>query len=225
MTLTEIEEHLDPGVLEQLRALTVEPGKPLLAVDADEVLVHLSEHMAAWLPSIGFRMHLTQYRLEGSIFPTGSDVPVPFDDCLRLIDRFFDEETLNQKPVAGAAAALERLADVAQVVVLTNVPGHAGAMRRRNLAELGMRYPLVENAGGKGKALGWLAAAARAPVAFIDDSLKQLESAARRAPEVTRIHFVGASHLRRILPESAAAHHRVEGWEECERVVRRELAL
>jgi hypothetical protein len=29
----------------------------------------------------------------------------------------------------------------------------------------------------------------------------------------------GASHLRRILPESPAAHHRVEGWEACEAVV------
>jgi len=220
MMLAEIESHLDPQVLDQLRSLTIAPGQPLLGVDADEVLVHLSDHMADWLPSIGFRMHLTQYRLEGSIFPTGSDVPVPFDDCLRLIDRFFAEETLNQKPVAGAAEALERLSAEAQVVVLTNVPRHARQLRRQNLAELRMGYPLVENAGGKGKALGWLAAAMQAPVAFIDDSLKQHESAARRAPGVTRIHFVGASHLRQILPESPAAHHRVEGWAECETVVR-----
>jgi len=220
-SLAEIEEHLDPEVLGQLRALPLEPGRPLLAVDCDEVMVHLSEHMARWLPSIGFRMHLTQYQLEGSIFPVGSDVPVPFDDCLRLIDRFFEEETLNQQPISGAAEALERLAAKAQVVVLTNVPRHAGTMRRENLAALGMGYPLVENGGGKGKALLWLSARAQAPVAFVDDSLKQHESAARRAPEVARIHFVGASNLRRILPESRAAHHRVEGWGECETVVGR----
>jgi hypothetical protein len=224
-SVAEIEAHLAPEALDQLRALPIEAGRPLLAVDCDEVLVHLSEHLAGWLPTIGFRMHLTRYQLEGSIFPAGSDVPVPFDDCLRMIDRFFAEETLNQRPVPGAVEALARLSGEVQVIVLTNVPRHARQLRRRNLAELGMAYPMVENAGGKGKALGWLANRVQAPVAFVDDSLKQHESAARRAPDVTRIHFVGASHLRRILPESPAAHHRVEGWTECERVVRSELAL
>ena len=223
MTLAEIEASLDPEVLAQLRAVAIVPGRPLLAVDADEVLVYLAEHLARYLATIGFRMRLTQYQLEGSIFPAGSDVPVPFDDCLRLIDRFFDDETLNQVALPGAAEALARLAARAQVVVLTNVPRHARDLRRRNLAALGMDYPMVENAGGKGRALCWMAAHARAPAAFIDDSLRQHESAARRAPEVTRIHFVGAGHLRRILPESPAAHHRVEGWEECEAVVSRIL--
>ena len=88
-----------------------------------------------------------------------------------------------------------------------------------------MGYPMVENSGGKGRALFWMAAQAAAPVLFIDDSPKQHESAARRAPNITRIHFVGASHLRRILPESPAAHHRVEGWEECEALVQRQLSL
>jgi hypothetical protein len=217
--LAEIEAGLDPEVLAQLRALPIVPGRPLVAVDADEVLVYLAEHLMRYLPTIGFRMQLTQYQLEGSIFPAGSDFPVPFDDCLRLIDRFFDDETLNQQALPGAAEALARLSVRAQVVVLTNVPRHARDLRRRNLAALGMDYPMVENSGGKGRALFWMAAHAAAPAAFIDDSLKQHESAARRAPEITRIHFVGASHLRRILPESPAAHHRVADWAECEAVV------
>ncbi len=225
MTLAEIEAGLDPEVLAQLRALPIVPGRPLLAVDADEVLVYLAEHLARYLPTIGFRMRLTQYQLEGSIFPADCEIPVPFDNCLRLIDRFFDDETLNQQALPGAVEALARLSAQAQVVVLTNVPRHARDLRRRNLAALGMDYPMVENAGGKGKALCWMLAPAGAPVAFVDDSLKQHESAARRAPEVIRFHFVGAGHLRRILPESPAAHHRVEGWAECEAVVRRELSL
>ncbi len=198
---------------------------PLLAVDADEVLVYLADHLARYLEGIGYRMHLTQYQLEGSILPAGSDVPVPFDDCLELIDRFFEDETLNQEAVDGAAEALGRLSEAAQVIVLTNVPAHAGAMRRENLAALGMGYPMVVNAGGKGRALSWLRARAEAPVVFIDDSPKQHESAARRAPEVTRVHFVGASHLRRIGVESPAAHHRVEDWAACEALVRSELSL
>ena len=223
--LAAIEDSLDAHLLERLRGLPLAPGRPLLAVDADEVLVYLADHLARYLAGIGYRMHLTQYQLEGSIFPEGSDVPVPFDDCLELIDRFFEVETLNQEAVPGAADALARLSAEAQVVVLTNVPAHAAEMRRENLAALGMGYPMVANAGGKGRALSWLRARAEAPVVFIDDSPKQHESAARRAPEVTRVHFVGASHLRRILVESPAAHHRVEDWAACEALVRAQLSL
>ena len=224
MTVAEIEASLDPEVLEQLRALPIVPGQPLLAVDADEVLVYLAEHLARYLPTIGFRMRLTQYQLEGSIFPAESDVPVPFDDCLGLIDRFFDEETLKQEAIPGAVEALERLSAQAQVVVLTNVPRHARELRRKNLAALGMGYPMVENSGGKGKALSWIASHAAALVAFIDDSLKQHESVARRAPQITRVHFVGASHLRRLLPESPATDYRVEDWAKCEAVLNGILA-
>ena len=223
MTIQAIEASLDPEVLGQLRALPIVSGRPLLAVDADEVLVYLAAHLERYLPTIGFRIRLTRYQLEGSIFPEDSEFPVPFDDCLRLIDRFFDDETLNQQALPGAVQVLARLSGLVQVIVLTNVPRHARDLRRRNLAALGMDYPMVENAGGKGRALFWMASRAAAPAAFVDDSLKQHESAARRAPEVTRIHFVGAGHLRRILPESPAAHHRVEGWAECEALLRRVL--
>lgn len=223
--LAELEEQLDEHILAQLRALPLRPGCPLLAVDADEVLVYLADHLARFLRTIGYRMRLTQYQLEGAIFPVGSDEPVPFDDCLALIDQFFAEETLKQQAVPGAAEALARLSGMAQVVVLTNVPGHAADMRRRNLAALGMGYPMVANAGGKGRALRWLELHTCAPVAFVDDSPRQHDSAARRAPGVTRIHFVGASHVRRILVDSPAAHHRVEDWAECEAVVRGALGL
>ena len=224
MSINEIEATLDPQVMAQLRALPIEPGRPLLAVDADEVLVYLAEHLTRYLPTIGFRMLLTHYQLEGSIFPVDSDIPVGFNDCLRLIDRFFNDETLNQQALPGSVEALARLSKQAQIIVLTNVPRHARDLRRQNLAALGMDYPMVENAGGKGRALCWIAAQAAAPVMFIDDSPKQHESAARRAPEITRIHFVGATHLRLILPESPAAHHRVEDWQGCEALVQRELS-
>lgn len=223
--LATIEADIDTHILDQLRAVPVRQGVPLLAVDADEVLVYLADHLKRYLEGIGYRMQLTHYQLEGSILPMDSDEPVPFDGCLALIDRFFEEETPNQQAVPGAAETLERLLGGAQVMVLTNVPGHAAAMRRENLAALGMGYPMVANAGGKGRALRWLAERAQAPVVFIDDSPKQHESAARRAPEVTRIHFVGASHVRRIHVDSPAAHHRVEDWTACEAVVRRTLAI
>ena len=223
--IAKLEAGLDPEVLDQLRALPLEPGRPLVAVDADECLVYLAAHLARWLPTVGYRLALTQYQLEGSIFEQDSEVPVPFDDCLVLIDRFFSGEVLHQQAIPGAVGALARLARSAQVMVLTNVPRHGRELRRQNLAGLGLDYPMVENSGGKGRALAWIATQVGAPMAFVDDSLKQHESAARRAPEVTRIHFVGASHLKRLLPDSPAAHHRAGGWAECEALIRQSLGL
>lgn len=223
LDLARLEQGIDPDALAELRALDLARGRPLLAVDCDEVMVEFSSHVARWLPSTGHEMRLTQYRLEGTMFPVGEDTPLPFDDCIRLLDRFFHAETEAQEAVAGAPAALERLAEDAQVVVLTNVPRFAGPARRRNLAALGMDFPVVVNSGGKGRALAWLAAAASAPVAFVDDSPLQHQHAARHAPDVRRIHFVGAASLRELMAESPDADHRAHDWDEAERLIREAL--
>ena len=222
---TRLEAGIDPDALEELRALDLERGRPLVAVDCDEVMVEFSSHVVRWLPSTGHEMRLTQYRLEGSMFRQGEDVPLPFDECVALLDRFFHEQCEAQEPVAGAVDALARLARDAQVIVLTNAPRFAGEARRANLCALGMDLPVVVNTGGKGRALAWLAAEVVAPVAFVDDSPLQHEHAARHAPDVTRIHFVGASSVRELLAESPEAHHRAHDWAEAERQIREALGV
>ena len=52
---------------EQIEAAGLAPGRPLLAVDADEVLVHFAPHLARWLEGLGWRLALTEYRLDGAI--------------------------------------------------------------------------------------------------------------------------------------------------------------
>jgi hypothetical protein len=223
MTLQTIERGLDDETLADLRAVPVERGRPLVAVDCDEVMVAFAGHVTRWLPSTGHEMRLTEYRLEGSMFPIGEATPVPFDACIALLDRFFHEETTMQQAIPGAAEALARLARDIQVVILTNAPRFARTDRAVNVRALGMDYPLVVNTGGKGRALEWLRRKAGAPVAFIDDSPQQLAHAARHAPDVTRIHFVGAPHLTEILRESPEAHSRAHDWAEAEEQVRAAL--
>lgn len=219
------EAGIDDDTLAELRALDLVAGRPLLAVDCDEVLVAFVSHVMRWLPSTGHEMRLNEYRLEGSMFPHGEEVPIPFHDCVALLDRFFREETLDQAALDGAAEALEEIAAHAQVVVLTNVPRFAREHRCRNLEGLGMAHPVVVNSGGKGRALKWLAERTGAPVAFIDDSPQQLAHAARHAPEVIRIHFVGAPRLGDLLRDSPEAHHRAHDWPEALRLARDALGL
>lgn len=221
------QSRLDPGIaqetLKQLRAVGLEPGRPLIAVDADEVLVIFVDHLARYIRTLGYEMRLERYELEGSIFPLGSDQPIPFDACIDLINRFFAQETEAQQAVPGGAEALAALSVEAQIVVLTNVPRAATDERRRNLAALGLGYPLVVNSGGKGRAMAWLSAAVGAPAAFIDDSVGQIESVAKHAPEVMRLHFAWAPHIARLFPTCAAATAQVRSWEEAEATLRARL--
>jgi len=225
MDLAEIEAGISPETLQQLKAVSITAGCPLIAVDVDEVLVHFVPHLDRYIRTLGFEMRLVTYQLEGSMFPIGSDDPLPFDDCIGLINKFFEEETLRQEPVPGGVDALARLAEWAQIVILTNVPRHATAARRQNLDALGIPYPLVVNSGGKGRAMAWLAMQARASCCFVDDSVKQIESVAKHAPDVCRVHYAGADFIARIFPDCEFATEQARDWDNVEAMLRRQLII
>lgn len=214
-----------PGTLSQLEALEIERGRPLVVVDVDDCLAVYVDHLARYMQGIGYDLRLESYQLEGSMFRTGSDDPLPFEDCIELIYRFFREECLAQQLMPGGAEALHSLAADAQIVILTNVPEFAGEHRRQNMAGHGIPWPVVVNTGGKGRAMAWLAEAAGAPTAFVDDSVRQIESVAKHAPDVVHLHFCGAETVRRLHPDCAAATCQVDDWREAEAVLRRELRL
>jgi len=214
-----------PRTLEQLEALEIRPGRPLIAVDVDDCLAVFVEHLHRYIGTLGYEMRLERYELEGSMFPIGTETALPFEECIGLINRFFEEECARQEAVPGGAEALQSLSADAQIVILTNVPAFAAESRRQNLAGLGMSWPVVVNTGGKGRAMAWLAEAAEAPAAFVDDSVRQIESVARHAPSVVRLHFAGAESVRRLFPECAAATRQVHDWTEAERVLRQQLRL
>ena len=160
-------------VTDQIAAAGIERGAPLLAVDADEVMVVFAEHLARYFETIGWRLDLSEYKLDGAIIEHGTGRAADRAEGWRLIERFFEVETLRQEAIAGAAEALRTISAEMQVVVLTNAPRFAREDRAANLAALGMGYPLIVNEGGKGAALREIAARAAAPVTFIDDSLSQ----------------------------------------------------
>lgn len=217
----------DPGalndrVLAELEAAAIAPGRPVIAVDADEVLVHFAEHFSEYCVERGLSFSLTEYRLDTALrHPDGA--PLTRKEIQPLIWGFIEEQTRWQRPVDGAAAALARLEAAAQIVVLTNAPAKMRADRIANLADLGVPYPVVMNEGGKGRALSWLAERAAAPVVFIDDSAAQHASAAKHADAVTRVHFVGSAMLKPVIGRVEVAHHHPDDWEAAEATVRKAL--
>ncbi|MEM7523874.1 MAG: HAD family hydrolase [Pseudomonadota bacterium] len=213
---------LNERVLAELEEAAIAPGRPVIAVDADEVLVHFAEHFGEYCVARGNTFSLTEYRLDTALRgPDGA--PLTREEIGPLIWGFIDEQTRWQRAVPGAAAALERLTEVAQIVVLTNAPAKMRADRMANLADLDIPYPVVMNEGGKGRALAWMASRAEAPVVFVDDSAAQHASAAKHAADVTRVHFVGSAMLKPIIGRVDVAHHHPDDWRDAEAAIRSTL--
>lgn len=214
-----------PATLAQLETLEIVPGRPLIVVDVDDCIAVYIEHLACYMRARDLDLRLESYELEGAMFRAGSDKALPFADCIDIIHDFFREECRHQALIPGAGEALHNLAADAQIVILTNAPAFAGDDRRQNLAAQGIPWPVVMNEAGKGRALAWLAGKAKAPTAFVDDSVHQIESVKKHAPDVLRLHFAGVPNVRRLFPECAAATVQVRDWAQAENVLREGLDL
>lgn len=200
----------------------LQPGRPLIIADADEVLLRFVAGLDRFLRERGLFLDLTSYRLHGNVRRNDDQTPILDVEVTALLEEFRSELDWLEI-VEGARESLIALSDVAGIVVLTNItPAQAGA-RLRNLQKLGLDLPVVANSGLKGPAVRDLASHAQAPVFFIDDIPQQLASAAEHAPRATRIHLVGDIRLKPLLAPSPHAHHYAEDWASAERFIRGRL--
>ncbi len=210
MTLLDITAQL----AEQTRHRGLDAGRPLLIVDADEVLLQFALCFENFLESRGLYLDLKSYALFGNIRRKSDAEPVPMENVARLIDAFFLERTEDIPPVPGARDALSVLSDRTQIVVLSNIPEARRQARRRGLARLGMDYPVLANVGTKGEAVATLAGLIDAPVVFIDDVPQNIASVARLVDHVHRLHFVADPRLAALVAPAPESHARIDRWPE-----------
>lgn len=208
MTLSSLNDLVRP----QIEALHLERGRPLLVVDADEVLVYFLRDFKHFVRQHGWELRLTEYSLESALHHLERAEIGGRDVALNLIDLFFAQHTHKMEAISGAANALDTISVDAQVIVLSNLPDHAKAARIANLRGHGISYPVLSNTGGKGRVLRYLAAQVDAPVAFVDDSPSQVESARKHAPMVATYHFVGCDEARAVIPAPADTPYVAENW-------------
>lgn len=204
--------------------LDIHPEKPLLIVDADEVLFHF---MAAFLEFIEGRGHAFEFRsyaLSGNVLAFPGGPPLSHEEVPALIQAFFDGGTRRMPPDPDAAPAIARLAaDGVQAIVLSNVPKDSADDRRHALAAAGIEAALAPWSGLKGEAVKALAARTSAPTAFVDDIARHHENVAETAPEVHRLHYVTHPKLRELLGKVEAAHAQADDWPGLERLIRERL--
>ena len=191
-------------------AATLAPGRPLVIVDADEVILRFVAGLDRFLKDRSLYLDLTTYRLHGNIKRADDGSPLLDVEVTALLDEFRrDLDTLEA--VEGASESLKEVATRANVVVLSNVTRAQAVARVRNLSAHGLNYPLVCNSGPKGPAVRDLSVRAGTSF-FIDDIGPHLTSVATHAPRVFRIHLVGDERLKPILPDCEHAHLRAQTW-------------
>jgi hypothetical protein len=202
--------HDVSSALSQLTA-----GRPLLIVDADEVLLRFVEGFDRFLDRQGLFLDLTAYRLHGNVKRRDDLKPILDVEVTALLDDFRrDLDWLEH--VEGARDSLHALSRQLDIVVLTNISPAQADARRRNLEGFGLDLPVVANNGLKGESVKALAARSGRPSFFVDDIPHNLASAAQHAPDVTRIHLIGDDRLKPLLPAAETAHYRAEGWKDAQ---------
>ena len=194
-------------------AVAIDPHKPLLIVDVDEVLALFMHGFGRFVGERGYEMRVDKFALFQNIYRHGESEHVDLESGRTLFDDFFRFGCEDIDPAPEAAHSLRKLAQAGvTVVILTNAPPHARAPRARWLAKHGMDYPLLINQGPKGAAIAALAARTTGPVAFVDDLLGNLDSAAQAAPDVRRFQLVADARLRGFAPSSPDRHRRIDHW-------------
>src|SRR5690606_23234738 len=97
----------------QIDALSLDPTRPLVISDADEVIVHLARPLEIFLTNRGYQIDLSDYRLFGNVrYPDGRVMEM--EPLMALLDEFFEAEVEKLPPVAGAVDALCALRERAQ---------------------------------------------------------------------------------------------------------------
>ncbi len=200
----------------------VDPSRGLAIIDVDEVLALFIAGFARFLGLHGYDFRLTTYGLLNNIFVAGGEAQPDKDQAKALFDRFFSHGCGDLDPAPGAVDGLVSLAALADVVILTNAPESARALRGGWLKQHGMPYPMIINQGPKGPAVRTLADRVGGPVMFVDDLLSNLDSVAETAPRVTRVHMIADPALRVLAPTSPR-HRRIDDWSQLVRVARDEV--
>lgn len=203
--------------------LPLVPARPLLIVDADEVLFLFMAGLERHLNDGGLTFDWSSYGLLGNI-RDAAGIAIDRPRLQAELAAFFVAHTARLEPVPGAAPALAALAaGGVQIVVLSNVPPEQRQDRIAALAAGGMPYPLVANAGPKGPAVARLAARVSAPTIFVDDLAHQHASVRKAAPNVLRLHFVADPRLARLLGPAADCDQRLDDWDAMRRAIETHL--
>jgi len=215
---------IHPDLVPQLNTIALEPSRPLILCDADEVLLAFMSAFERFLHGKDLYYLWRSYALDGNICARADDTELLPDAVRLLIHEFYANHAGTLAPVAGAAEALGKLGERANIMVLTNLWPEYLEFRQSQLNNHGLPYPVLSNTGSKGPPVAWFQARLKAPLYFIDDSPRHMTAVAEDATKAVRIHFIAERRLSGLI-DGADCHYRTDSWASARRVIERDLAL
>lgn len=200
-------------------------SRPLLITDCDEVLLHMVSHFADWVSEAhGMTFQLSAHGFRDALRETDGQV-VEETRMWSLLDGFFSSEMHRQNIVPGAAEALARIGERADIVILTNIGDDYQAGRIEQLERFDIRHRVLCNRGGKGRPVLELIEQMRPSAAlFVDDLAIHHESVANHAPSVWRLHMIAEPLIAEHTPPADHAHARIDHWDEAVEWIEARLA-
>ncbi len=192
----------------------IRSGRPLIVVDADEVLLQFLAGLEDYLGRNDLYLDLRSYQLTGNIRRRADEAALTQPEVSELIKTFHATDGLDLAPVEGAADALAALSAHAQIVVLSNIPSELASRRQANLRAHGLDYPVIGNTGLKGPAFAKLADQAGAAAVFVDDIPHHHASVAEAAPGAHLVHLVADKRLFRMARAAPQAGLFTSDWRE-----------
>jgi len=210
---------------DQIGSLSLARRDRLVICDVDEVVVHFTRALEAYLGERGLFLDTSSFVLNGNVRRRDGNGALPASEVGKLIDDFFIARTRDLEPIDGAIASLLAIAGHAEVVLLTNLPHHSGEARRENLRAHGLEFPVITNSGPKGPAIKTLASMVEGPVVFIDDSPSFIASAYEHAPHARLVHFLHDDRFARHLPPLDYVSLRTASWDEARPHIITELGV
>jgi hypothetical protein len=196
-----------------LESLGLSKGRPLVLIDVDEVLGLFMQGFGEFLAGRGLEMRIDRFALFQNIYRPGAAEHLPIPEGRELFDAFFAGHCHEIEPAPGAIAALNRLADHAEILILSNAPAEAERLRTEWLAKHGLAHPLILNTGPKGPIAAGLVAQTPHATAFVDDLIPNLDSVADHSPATATFQHVADLRLRPYAPRSDR-HPRIDDWAE-----------
>lgn len=194
-------------------------SKPLIISDCDEVLLYMVAPFKAWLEE----GEGVTFNLKGNDFANAlrwdktGELVEPMD-MWKFLRRFFDDEMHRQSPIPGAVEGMNRLAEEADVVVLTNLEDKHQESRTEQLAEVGINARVFTNQGPKGPALEKILAEYQPSTSiFIDDLAQHHKSAMEVVPHLGRLHLCAEPMISPHIDcahEAGHADARIDNWAE-----------
>ena len=197
---------------------------PLIICDVDEVVLSFIGGFERHIGRHGHFLDPKSYALAGNVKRRGDAFTLPRAEVEALLDEFFILDSGRMDLVSGALPALDALSELAQIVLLTNIPAAYRAQRQANLRRHGLRYPVIVNEGPKGPAVARLIEGHEDHVFFLDDAPDNLRSVACHVPHAHLIHFIADARFEALCETVEEVHLRTRSWRDARAFVEARIA-